>query len=204
MQEDGAAANHSAVVEEDRVAKLPANHEVRKNKNKIYKEKESERESERHLQQYHVWLCALLYACEVPRKSLNDVCICVRTWLTWVQRVYECIVVLSASVLGVLFSCRPPLSPLLLFLPLHLFLFPFCPGSSELTGQHLCQCIAHGVLCGTVVGSLLVVFLSVRPFKLLSSPKQNCIFLLTAFLLLPFIFPFFSKWGKLCSHGSVG
>jgi len=29
-REDGAAANHSAVVEEDRVAKLPANHESRK------------------------------------------------------------------------------------------------------------------------------------------------------------------------------
>lgn len=47
MQEDGAAANHSAVVEEDRVAKLPANHEVRKKQKIIYKEKESERESER-------------------------------------------------------------------------------------------------------------------------------------------------------------
>lgn len=46
MQEDGAAANHSAVVEEDRVAKLPANHEVRK-KQKQNLQRKGERERER-------------------------------------------------------------------------------------------------------------------------------------------------------------
>ena len=46
MQEDGAAANHSAVVEEDRVAKLPANHEVRKKQNNLQRKGERERERE--------------------------------------------------------------------------------------------------------------------------------------------------------------